>query len=553
MTNHNSRDNKFITSSPRFSKSASFEKNLFAVLALILLILAGALLRFEHITQPFIDKFSWREASTAMMAQNFYRGHWNILYPEVDWGGPGPNYQGREFQIVSYIAAILYTVFGQHEWVSRCVTVSFGLWGIFALYQLIRRVWDEERALVCAALMSVLPGAVFIERSFLPDPAMVALAITSLWMLVAYCQTDKMHYLVLSAFVGCLAILAKLPGIIIGLPAIYAIYAILGHRVLDRQKLLGLLVAPVSVLIVISGYYLWARHLSLTYPPYHFAGQHQFLSPGKISDWIRHYYFLPKLINQLFGWLWTWPVAILVLIGLLLPPLKEDKGEPGTKGAPWFFHWFGVALVIQYVVEARHLVEDPNNMHLWNPFAAAMSGYAIVTISQLIRRGGFESLRIIAIMVIIVVVGLGGREQIKSRYNPSYASSYHIGVTASKIAGPNDLIISFGLNPCTIYYSKLRGWLFPPTEIWHTPLGWDYGELDIKALKSLWERGARWLVIANSNDGYINANDFKRGRGKDLWTYIQSNFELHDESEDGMVFRLPAYPLRSTLSEGTRA
>jgi len=552
MTNHPSRYNTLATTPSNSPKTISTAESASSVLALILIILVGALLRLEHITQPFDDKFSWREASTAMIAQNFYGGHWNILYPEVDWGGPGPNYQGREFQTVTYIAAILYNVFGQHEWVSRCVTVSFGLWGIFALYQLIRRVWDDERALVSAGLMSVLPGAVYIERSFLPDPAMVALAITSLWMLVAYCQTERMHYLVLSALVGCLGILTKLPGIIIGLPAIYAIYAILGRRAVKRQKLFGLLSTAVSVLIVISGYYLWARHLSLTYPPYHFAGQHQFISLEKIGDWIRHYYFLPKLMNQIFGWLWTWPFAILALIGLPLSPSKVEKGEPGTKGAPWFFHWLGVALVIQYLVEARHLVEDPNNMHLFNPFAAAMAGNAIVTVFRFIQRGGVQTPKIIALIGVIVIVGLVGRQQIKSRYNPSYASSYHIGVAVNKIADPNDLIISFGLNPCTIYYSKLRGWLFPPTEVWHTPLGWDYGELDIKALISLWERGAKWLVIANSNDGYINANDFKGGRGKNLWMYIQSNFELYDESEDGMIFRLPAYPLRSALSEGTR-
>jgi hypothetical protein len=59
--------------------------------------LVGVALRLEYITQPFADKFCWRETSTAMMAQSFYRGHWNILYPKVDWGGPGANYQGREF------------------------------------------------------------------------------------------------------------------------------------------------------------------------------------------------------------------------------------------------------------------------------------------------------------------------------------------------------------------------------------------------------------------------------------------------------------------------
>src|SRR5215472_12783739 len=135
-----------FTNTTSWSKNAIFDRSNISVhMALLAIILLGAALRLEYITQPFIDKFSWREASTAMMAQNFYRGQWNIFYPEVDWGGPGPNYQGREFQTVTYIAAVLYNAFGQHEWVGRGVTISFGLWGIFALYQLTRRVWDEER------------------------------------------------------------------------------------------------------------------------------------------------------------------------------------------------------------------------------------------------------------------------------------------------------------------------------------------------------------------------------------------------------------------------
>jgi hypothetical protein len=112
----------------------------------------------------------------------------------------------------------------------------------------------------------------------------------------------------------------------------------------------------------------------------------------------------------------------------------------------------------------------------------------------------------------------------------------------SRIAGPNDLIISFGLNPCSIYYSKLRGWPFPPTELWYNSLAFDTGELDIKALQSLWQQGAKWLVISNSNDYYINASEIKAGEGKRLWMYILNNFELYDETEDGMIFRLPAFP-----------
>jgi len=485
-----------------------------------------------------------------MMAQNFYRGHWNILYPEVAWGGPGPNYQGREFQIVTYIAANLYRVLGQHEWVGRSVAVAFGLWGIFALYQLTRRVWDDERALVSAALMSVLPGAVFIERSFLPDPAMVALVITGLWMLVAYCQTEQRHYLVLAALVGTLGILTKLPGIVVGLPAVYAIYALLGRRALERKRLMALLAAAASVLIIVSTYYLWARHLSLTYPPYHFAGAHKFVSVAKIGKWIKHSYFVPDVTRHLVGWMWTLPVIVLVVIGLIRSPLELQKSEceRGSRRAPWFFHWFGVALLIQFFVEAQHLVEDPQNMHLVNPFAAAMGGQALVSVSEWIYGRRYKSLRVAGLIGIVALIALLGRQQLGVRYKPSYEHSYRIGTTVSKIADSNDLIVSFGLNPVTIYYSRLRGWLFPPTEMWHTPRGWDYGQDDIDALKSLWEQGARWLAISNSNDEYKNARDLKEGRSE-LWKFIETNFELYDESEDGMIFRLPAYPSRSTSEQ----
>ncbi len=540
-----------MTAAPSSSPHAE-KRKLGRAALIVLILLVGAGLRLEHVTQPFADKFSWREASTAMMAQNFYRGQWNILYPEVDWGGPGPNYQGREFQTVTYIAALLYKMFGQHDWVGRCVAVAFGLWGIFALYQLTRRVWDHERALVSAALMSVLPGAVFIERSFLPDPAMVALVVTSLWLLVAYCQTKKMQYLALSVVVGALGFLTKLPGIILGIPAAYAIYAILGRRALERKQFLGLLAAAMSILATAAGYYLWARYLSLAYPPHHFAGANQFVSPDKIGHWIERSYFLPELGRQLFGWLWTWPPAVLVLIGLLCSPSKKEKAEPERKAAPWLFHWYGAALVGQYLIEAQHLVEDPNNMHLWNPFAAAMGGHAIISMTQWLRRRDFEYLRIAATVAIIVVVGAVGRQQLESRYRPAYAPSYHIGTTLSKIAKANDLVVSVGLNPCTIYYSGLRGWTFPPTEVWHTALGWDYGDLDIESMKSLWAQGAKWLVISNSNDEYPNADDLKRGRGRKIWSFIRNNFELHVDDEDGMIFRLPAYPLQPTVSKITR-
>ena len=42
------------------------------ILSLSFIVLIAAFLQIEHITQPLTDVFNWREASTAMMAQNFF-------------------------------------------------------------------------------------------------------------------------------------------------------------------------------------------------------------------------------------------------------------------------------------------------------------------------------------------------------------------------------------------------------------------------------------------------------------------------------------------------
>ncbi|PSO81220.1 MAG: hypothetical protein BRC44_05285 [Cyanobacteria bacterium QS_4_48_99] len=47
---------------------------------------------------------------------------------------------------------------------------------------------------------------------------------------------------------------------------------ILGHQnQLHPQKLTTIGVVAVLMLVLVIAYYLWARHLSLSYPPYHFA------------------------------------------------------------------------------------------------------------------------------------------------------------------------------------------------------------------------------------------------------------------------------------------
>jgi uncharacterized membrane protein YuzA (DUF378 family) len=525
------------------------------------ILVAAAVLRFNHINQPFTDYINWRQASTAMMADNFYRRNWNIFYPEISWDGPGPSYNGREFQTITYIAALLYRLVGQHDWVGRSVAVMFGLWGVFALYQLVRRVWGEEHALVAAAVMALLPGSIFIERSFIPDPAMVSLVTTSFWFLVAYLQTNRLRYLILASVIGSWGFLSKITGLIVGIPMLYATFVLFKHKLSHpSDRLIKFSVAAVLTLTPVVIYYLWARHLSLTYPPYHFAGSGFWVWDDGIKKWLSEKYFLPGAFWVFDSWLWTRPIILLVGLGLLFPPpgtkhhqkreadsLTEDPIlENFSAKAPWLFHWWILAGVIFYLVGAKELVFNSWNMHILNPAAAALAGHATISLASFAGRLMRLPAFLAVLAAILLTVGGIGQSSLKDMYDPlrgdhNATQSYEMGLFLRQVSQPNDLVVTVANDigsPTAIYYSQRRGWIFPPAA---SGFWGQFPEDDsdsIAIFEELRAKGADWFGIVSEHT-------------QELWeehpilaSHIESTCELESETPDWIVYRI--LPLKQT-------
>lgn len=521
---------------------------------LILILVLAAIFRLININQPFVDSFSWRQSSTAMMAENFYRRNWNIFYPEVSWDGPGPSYNGREFQTVTYITAIFYTLLGQHDWIGRSVVVVFSVWGIFAFYQLVSRIWDRDRALMSTAILAIFPGNIYLDRSFLPDPAMVALVLTSFWMLIAYLQTDRWYYLLLATLFAIWGFLTKLPGLIIGIPMLYTIFFVLSHRGLLRPKKLTLIgVAAISVLLPVIAYYLWARHLALTYPPYHFAGSGNWIWDNQLGEWWQQKYFFPKLYNHIYNWLWTYPILILVAIGLFVVPShyqlptqeSEERSSNVAVGVPGMFHGWILAFAIYYFIGAQQLVANPSNLNIVNPAAAALAGNGLMAIVSLAKRVGGSYSALAVIMAILLIISGIGYKQLKTLcYYPWSQDGYELGIALQQITQPSDLVVTIanrgGGDPVAIYYSQRRGWVFPPQRyqgtIGKNKVGWEEKIKDdtlIVLLKDLITQGADWMGIVKYGNNQIAKDNPK------LLAYIQKNLELYQETPNWVIYRIP--------------
>lgn len=534
--------------------STILSRNAYILVAILVL---AAALRFNHINQPYVDAFSWRQTSTAMMADNYYRTNWNIFFPEVSWGGIGPNYQGRELQTVSYSAALLYTVFGQQDWIGRSVAVTFSVWGIFAFYQLVRRVWDEPRALISAAILAIMPGSIFVDRSFLPDPAMTSLMVTSCWLMIAHLQTGGWLYLAVAAVIFCWGALSKITGLMVGLPLLYAIFVILAHkREMHPSRLVPIAIAGSLSLIPVVSYYLWAKYLASNYPPYHFAGSANWIWVNGLGDWLEKGYYLSELWINAYYWLWTLPIMVLALLGFVVPYCNQNVWTqrletPAFVNVPWFFHWWVLAAALYYGIGARELVENPWNFHVFNPAIAALAGAGTldsmkavsVAINRVTPKAALDRLRLQPVaagltLIIVLTSILGfGHVYLKSMYSRSWKQeSYELGIMLREMSQPGDLVVTMASDlgdPNVIYYSRRRGWTFPPAD---NDIHWDrFPENDndsIRMFEDLRQKGADWLAIAAERD-----QDFWSHHPK-LVAHIKSTCEYQTGDQSGIIYRI---------------
>ena len=95
------------------------------LLGLGAILLLGLALRLKGIHNPLLDHPGWRQGDTASIARNFFRLQYNIMFPQTTYNGPPPNYVELELQIVPFLAASLYKIFGLHPVFGRLITMAF--------------------------------------------------------------------------------------------------------------------------------------------------------------------------------------------------------------------------------------------------------------------------------------------------------------------------------------------------------------------------------------------------------------------------------------------
>ena len=411
-------------------------------LLLYVILACGLGIRLIAIAQPYVDAWSWRQADVAMIAANFYRHGFALFYPQINWAGTAPGYVGTEFPLVPFLAALLYGLFGVQAWIGRAVSVGFFALSVPFFYRLVRRASHARVALWAVTIYTLTPLSIFASRAFMPDMASLSLSLVALSLFATWLERAPHAPLFLAtSLVTSLAILVKLPALLIGVPLLAMAWGKYGMRAVYQRELVVLAVLALSAPLA---WYTHAYHLSLTYPPYYVFGA-GVLEMAEVGWYV-------EIVHRLATSSLTPLVSAAMLVGLVVP-VRPAFGR--------VFHWWLLALLVFII-----LAGWGNHEHDWYqlplvPVAAALAGVACEWgFRRVSQRGGATLARIGASAL---VAGLATLSYLclAPHYEPKRLAWWQAGLELNRITPPEALLlIADAGDPTALYYSQRQGWHF---------------------------------------------------------------------------------------------
>jgi len=308
------------------------------VIAFWCLFFLGAGLRGINVWRP-VDRPSWRECDIAAIARNYYREGMNLFYPRIDWRGDGPGYAEMEFPLYPWLIAVLYKLFGFHEFLGRLLVFVFSLITLGLFFQLARSLLPPFGALAASLFFVLSPLVVGISHSLQPEGLMLLCYILAVYAFIRWLDDERSwHYYSLALGATALAILAKATAAHIGLFFAALVLGRMGVGALRRPRIW---VFGVVSLLPALLWYAHARHFWLTYGnslgvsnEYHWAGWDLFTNRS----------FILGIAGSEIFYVWI-PTGVLVIaVGLFLK--KSDRA------IEYSLYWLASILVF-YLIAAR--------------------------------------------------------------------------------------------------------------------------------------------------------------------------------------------------------
>lgn len=185
-----------------------------AIFSLLFVLLCFVFGLQKVLFQPPQSLHIWRQTNSLSIAYNYYQDDLPFFKPEIhnqfsDGGTSGKSV--GEFPIIYYIVAGLWQVFGHNEGVFRILHLIIQFLGLFALFQIVKRITKSR---IYAGFVSLLiftsPMVVFFGPNFLPDVPALSFVFIAWYFMFIFLEKRGQGYLWIAALFFCLSMLLKI-------------------------------------------------------------------------------------------------------------------------------------------------------------------------------------------------------------------------------------------------------------------------------------------------------------------------------------------------------
>jgi hypothetical protein len=448
--------------------------------------------KFYGLDRPLLGHHAWRQADTAALARNYHAGGMKFFYPQVDWGGPGPNYCETEFPLYSYVAAAAYFLTGPAEVVGRVLSLAAYLLQLLLIYAIGRRLLGPGAALAATFLFALSPVGGFMGRAFMPESWRLAASLGAVYFLLRWLEDRRTSDFFDAAAALTLAALLK--------PTAFHLLALFGLLALRyaREELRS--PAPWLVLagtFVPAAMWYWHAHrlferTGLTFGLWVAGDKWATLSTLTSSDFYRK-----MLVENLAANVLTGPGLILAVAGVVLLLARRSRYRFALLA------WLGVVAFYLLVLARGAYYHDYYSLPLVAP-AALAGGYAAAEGLKLFRKnvGGKAVAVVTGLALAAAIPSFTGKFRSFVRVDEAPLRAGEYLRTVDREGAP---IVTFNDGgPQWLYYCGRKGWILSPKG----PLAEDAALMD-DFLRRYYAEGARYLVVDINYYGLMS-NDLQR-------------------------------------------
>lgn len=449
-------------------KSDKRKNILFGIFILIFI------LRLIKVDNPPLDYSSWRQVDTDSIARNFVEYKFNILYPQLNYDGPMPNYVQLELQVTTFIIALIYSIAGYNIIFGRLIPITFFMGSCFFLYYLVRRRSGVNTAMLTVFIYGILPLNLIYSRNVMPESSMMFFMIGGLYYFDLWLESNKLGHYILSLVFTSLTVFTKLPSALIGIPMIYMAVYKLGRKAF---KNIYLYIFPIFTLGLPFIYFRWLGSIS----EQRFV---QGIGINVILPNFLHSIFRAEtakyLTEQFADKLFTIPGAILFSIGLVIKKRKEE-----------YLYYVWMAAGIFHIIFVDTVIHLDYYLMFITPVISVFMGCASAAV---IYNKKYDYFIYTALIIILLQDAVFMKDAYKLQYK-----YIEMGNNVLKVSSEDDLIIIGKDSPELLYTSNRKGWRL-------------YGDmLTVENIKRLASQGAKFFVPASDNiDGdlksFLDAN-----------------------------------------------